>query len=126
MNETPHFFKSFYSNYQDELRRYVSVRLGDTADADEIVHDAFYNFMQVEAPDELENPRAYLYRSAHNLALNRIRKNKHHGKYIAEQDHEKSTPSLERTVIARIDIEHIQTALELLPATSKEVFYLTV
>ena len=117
-------FKSLFTNHEDELRRYVTGKMGNSADAEEIVQDAFHNFMQIDEPDQLENPRAYLYRTAHNLALNRIRKEKRHQDYASAQDADPSTVSLERSLIARADLENIEQALNELPERSREVFLL--
>ncbi len=109
------FIKSMFEKYQTDLKRFVSLKFGDAGDADDIVQDAFHNFIRTESPETLENPRAYLYQTAHNLALNRIRKQRHHDDYLAIDHDEEELRSPERFMSATKDLERVQASLNQLP-----------
>ncbi len=66
-----------YAQYSDELTRFVRGKFGmGPPDPEDIVHQAFTNFAEVENPERVENPRAFLYRTANNIALNHQVRNK--------------------------------------------------
>lgn len=111
--------------YQTGLLRFVVGKFGNTHDAEDIVQDAFHNFLRSESPEKLENPKAYLYQTVHNLALNRIRKQKHHDGYINSQETVEETRSPERSMLAHKDLEAVQHALTKLPPQYKRAFVLS-
>lgn len=120
----PLLIKTLFTQYHTELKRYVAQKFGDASDAEDIVQDAFHNLLKVEKVDELENPRAYLYQSAHNLALNRIRKIKYQESYASMQHSEEEARSPERFAQARSDLSAVQEKLSELPEKCREAFIL--
>lgn len=119
------FIKSLFVSYSADLRNFVTGKFGDINEADDIVQDAFRNMLRMESPEEIEDPRAYLYKTARNLALNRIRKQKHHDNYIAVQEQKEQALSPERTVAANKDLEILQKAVTKLPPKIKRAFVLS-
>ncbi len=120
------FIKSIFLEYQLELKRYISQKLGGQVEAEEIVQDTFHNVLRSENPESIENPRAYLYKTAYNLALNRIRSQKHHENYLAQHNYSaEEAPSPERTVSALRDLEAVQNALDHLPQKCRQAFILS-
>ncbi len=110
------FVSALFHQYQRELKRFITRKFGDADSAEDIVQDAFHNLLRVENIDELDNPKAYLYRAASNLALNRLRHASHQADYINQQSgDEPATVSLDREVSAQVDLERIQRALKALP-----------
>jgi RNA polymerase sigma-70 factor (ECF subfamily) len=67
-------FDVLYDRYEVRLFAYLRALVGDRRDAEEIFHDAFLAALK-SPPTKLEEGgfRAWLYRVARNLALNRIR-----------------------------------------------------
>ena len=116
------FVKSLFVDYSDELRHFVTRVTGNSADAEEIVQDAFHNFLSTKNAQEIENPRAYLYKTANHLALNRMRKNKYHDNYINTLNFEDGTISLERQIIAEHDVEFLAQKINKLPERSRTIF----
>jgi RNA polymerase sigma-70 factor, ECF subfamily len=78
-------FDRLYERYESRLFAYLRAMLGDRLDAEEVLHDAFMNALRSE-PDKLEDGafRAWLYRIARNLALNRRRDAGRREKKIAD------------------------------------------
>ncbi len=114
--------KSLFVQYGTELKRYVAHKFGDSNDADDIVQDAFHNLLKSKSPEELENPRAYLYQTAHNLALNRIRKQRYADNYAALEHSEEDARSPERFAGAQADLEQVESALSNLPDKCRQAF----
>ncbi|MBK8187767.1 MAG: sigma-70 family RNA polymerase sigma factor [Cellvibrio sp.] len=77
------------------------------------MQDAFHNILRSDNLDQLENPKAYLYQTASNLALNRIRKQKYHENYLASQDFERvGEVNPEQIVISRRALADVCQSLE--------------
>lgn len=119
------FIKSVFLSYAAELRNFVSGKFGDAHEADDIVQDAFRNLLRMESPEKIEDPKAYLYKTAKNLALNRIRKQKHHENYLLSQEHGETSLSLDRTANAQRDLEKLQSAVTKLPPKCQKAFLLS-
>lgn len=121
------FLTTLFEKHQPELRRLISYKFNKTyQDAEDIVQDAFHNILRAENIESLENPKAYLFQTASNLALNRIRKQQHHQRYVAGLDAEETnelTP--ERCVSAVSDLRRLERALERLPQKYRCTFLLS-
>jgi len=66
-----------YEEYKPELKGYIAKRTGSAQEAEDILHDVFYNLAKV---DLIENPieyvSAWLYQAATNRIIDRGRKKK--------------------------------------------------
>lgn len=125
--KAPHFLISLFELHQSDLRRLIAHRFKkNQQDAEDIVQDAFHNILRADNIETLENPKAYLYQTAANLALNRIRKQRHHQHYVSVQDAD-ATYDLcpERSVSAGRDLVRLQQSLEQLPDRYKRTFLLS-
>lgn len=65
---------ALYVDYATPLRSYLIRILKSPADAEDVMQDAFLRLHRCERLAEYDNPRAVLYKTAHRLALNLIRK----------------------------------------------------
>lgn len=120
------FVKSMFLKYSSELTRFVAFKYGSSGDADDIIQDAFHNFLSAENPEKIDNPRAYLYKTANNLALNRIRKNQNHDKYVqSEIGNDESALSPERSALAQRELEELHKSVESLPFKCRQAFILS-
>ncbi len=65
-----------YRAFGRELYTYLLRLLGDRDAADDLLHDCFVNLIDYSAKHEVRQDtlRAFLYRTAHNLALNHLKK----------------------------------------------------
>ncbi len=115
------FLSSLFVEYSRDLKRFITRKFG-SSDAEDIVQDAFHNILRCDNLEELENPKAYLFQTAQNLALNRIRKKNNHNDYILTQDHDAAEVSLEVSVTAKTDLERVQKAIKKLPVRCQQAF----
>ncbi len=113
-----------FNQYRPELKRSVQSTLGNADDAEDIVQDAFHNLIRMESLEKVENPRAFLHKTATNLALNHLRKNRYRQSHIESLDPEEQSPTLEREVFAIDDVEKLQKRIHSLPELTREVFLL--
>lgn len=62
--------RAIYRRHRDELCRHIRKTFGvGPPDPEDIVQSAFARFGAHPEPSTIENPRAYLFRTAHNLAI---------------------------------------------------------
>ncbi|MCZ6831181.1 MAG: sigma-70 family RNA polymerase sigma factor [Gammaproteobacteria bacterium] len=122
------FFRRFFQQNQGPLVRFLSRRLADPEEAKDIAQDAFHKMMQLDGAENLEHARAYLFQTAANLALNRIRKRKRQESYVraatargeAEQGGTLASP--ERAALAREQLAQVEAALNKLPLKCQRAF----
>lgn len=114
--------KSLFVRHGDGLHRFVYQKLGNMDDAAEIVQDTFHNYLRIEDSEEIENPQAFLYKTAHNLALNHLRKNGYRHAHLQTLEAEPGSLPLEREIFSQRDVDHLQERLHLLPEKTRNIF----
>ncbi|MBU4434338.1 MAG: RNA polymerase sigma factor [Alphaproteobacteria bacterium] len=122
-----------YLERRDDLRRFFLARLGGGGDVEDLVQELYFK-VRAAASDEIDNPRAYLYRLASNLMLDRLRQAKRAG--VRETEWRRAnhavvgtldvadTPDAESVVIARQRLEKLSLALTSLSPVTQKVFRL--
>ncbi len=124
------FFQRLFTQNYGALVRFLSAKVSDADEAHDLAQDAFYKIMKVENAEELEHARAYLFQTAANLALNRIRKQKHQDlhKLMIESttnpEREGMIASPERAMAARQQLQQVEDALNGLPDKCRRAFLL--
>lgn len=78
------FLERMYQDNHEGFLRFLIQKTKNTADAHEVLQEAFQKLMDRDGLDDMENPRAYLYRTAINIVIDRKRKDQHHTQYIRE------------------------------------------
>src|SRR5713101_6616280 len=64
----------YFEQWRDPVHRYVVAAFGDPAEAEDITQEAFLQLYQrMHAGQPVPNVRAWVFRAAHNLAIDRIR-----------------------------------------------------
>lgn len=91
-------FDVLYERYEARLFAYLRVMLGDRGDAEEVLHDAFLSALKDRsaALDRDGAFRAWLYRVARNIALNRRRASGRYDKQVASFSREGASELDER------------------------------
>jgi RNA polymerase sigma-70 factor (ECF subfamily) len=64
--------ESLYGVHRADLRRFLIARTGDAAEADDVLQELWLKARQVPA-GPIDNGKAYLYRMAQNLVVDRLR-----------------------------------------------------
>ena len=114
-----------FRKYYLELCRYVQQKFSRAGEADDIVQDAFQNILTAGNIDSLANPRAYLYKTAKNIALNRLRqKDCQNEIFVDIDDHDMVGAPMDRQIMAEIDIRHVREVLDRLPEKYRATFLL--
>lgn len=108
------------------LRRYLS-RFGPAISADDVAQDAFARLAAAK-PGTIEAPRAWLFRTAHNIALNELKRLKIAATDavgdIAALERPCDGPSPEDLVVRGDEAERLRAILELLPERQRAALIL--
>ncbi len=125
--------EKLFQNHATDLVRFLTRKLRSTQDAEDIAQNAFIRIQHLAEMGKLENPKAYLYQTASNLAIDQIRREKLHSNYVQGEINrgladtnvgQGNTHSPERLLAAREDLDHMQQAIAGLPLKCRQVFLL--
>lgn len=127
-------FQRLYSALQPQLRRFLVARLGNEADADDVVQDTLLKIHKVAQTEVIENPKALAFRIARNLSVDLIRRNSRakardsaYGGLRTEAqggDYVDCQPNAEREISSRQDVEQVFSALDALTPKVRQAFVL--
>ena len=119
-----------YRRHLAELTRYIIRTFGaGPPDPEDVVQEAFAQFAALENPQAVENPRAFLYRSAHNLVVDHHRRHVVRNRFVREQapapDAETSDDrDAERVSCARQRLSIVEQAIRAMEPRRRTVFVL--
>src|SRR5262249_51206230 len=109
---------------------FLTARLHSPQEAKDVAQEAYVRLLQLETPGALGFLRAYLFKIAENLAIDRIR---HHAVRVRAADteallfdelDEASAP--ERRILAKEELDRISARLMTLPASCRDAFVMHV
>jgi RNA polymerase sigma factor (sigma-70 family) len=117
---------------QSRLGNFIRSRVGDATEAEDILQDVFYEFVEeYRLPESIEQVSAWLFRVARNRIIDRFRKKKEVSINEAELDHEEyrldlALPSPEAGPEAEYEravlLDALRAALDELPDFQRAVF----
>lgn len=127
-NKNDEWFVGIFTRYGRVLRRYLRrFSINDDAAAD-LAQEAFLRTYSASKSESIEHPRAFLFQTARNLALNDSRNRKRAGTdTVADFDDlgvYSQYPSLESAQISREEFEVLCDAIEELPEQCQRIFVL--
>ena len=110
------------------LVRYLSKKTQNNEDANDLAQEALLRMHTFQQTKELDNAKAFLFKTANNLLIDQLRRTKVHNKYLDlemlddQSDEEKYSPSVERTVCAEQELAQIYKTVELMPEKVRRTF----
>ena len=114
-------------NFYRELVSFLSARLGNAHAAEDVVHDAYVRVLERVSDDPIEQPRAFLYRTALNLVIDGHRRSalrQVEPLEVLDTEERFFSPSPQLLMDRHQRLEMIQQALSELPAACRESFLL--
>jgi RNA polymerase sigma factor (sigma-70 family) len=120
-------FATLYRATISPLRRYLSRLLGNTAEAQDIAHDAYIRVYPTVTTKPTEQPEALLYLTARRLAINRLKRRSISPIHPGAPDLDSaasSSPSVEQQVMARQELTLLEQAIADLPPGCRAVLLL--
>lgn len=121
-----------YLQMRGELGRFIAVRLGAQGDVEDVLQELYLKASRASGTDDIRDPRAYLYRLASNLMMDRWRSARRaaardgawrlavYGSDGSVDD----APSAEAEVDARQRLQAIVKKIDGLPEKTRAVFHL--
>lgn len=116
-----------YNNHNEALVRYLSIRLNSRQDAVEVAQEAYIRLMKLDSLESIGFVRAFLFRTATNIAIDRLRQRKRQSQNMETQKTlysgiEEITP--EQSLSAKQTLSKLHSALEDLPPKCRKAFML--
>ena len=125
------FIEKIYRENHEGFLRFLTLKCHSRDEAQDVLQEAFQKLINHDALSQMENPRAYLYRTAVNIIIDRQRKNQHQIKFIRDSlastdmlAPSSSTIPPERQIAAKQELAAIYNALNKLPEKCKTAFLL--
>lgn len=124
-----------FNEHAPSLVRFLARKTRNHQDAEDIAQGAFLRIQKLENLDKLDNPRAYLYQTASNLAIDQLRRAKLHRGYLQSEtpavtEIEESSSSYvdqatpERLLVAKEELHRIESTIAHLPFKARQAFLL--
>lgn len=123
-----------YFELRDDLGRFIASRLGVGGDVEDVLQELYLKAARATDSVEIRDPRAYLYRLAANLMMDRWRANRRtaardgawrmavHGADAGEGVDD--APSAEAVVAGRQRLQALMVVLDALPEKTRTIFRL--
>lgn len=114
-------------NYYRELVSFLNARLGNRQAAEDIVHDTYLRVLERSSSTPIEQPRAFLYRTALNLVIDGHRRSVlRQTEPLDALDHQEHhfSPSPQASIVTGQRLDMVQRALTELPELCRECFML--
>ncbi len=119
-----------YSRFWDDICKYVNSTFGSgPPDPEDIAQAVFTNYAALDNSAEIENPRAFLYRSAHNMVVSHHRKAATRRRHMVEQrnnnpDREHDDIHPERILITRERLALLERVMWDMPVKRRRMLVL--
>ncbi|MDD1013353.1 sigma-70 family RNA polymerase sigma factor [Pseudomonas rubra] len=114
-------------NYYRELVSFLCARLGNRQAAEDVAHDAYIRVLERSSGNDIEHPRAFLYRTALNLVIDGHRRGllrQAEPLEVLDSDERFFSPALSQSMDLNQRLELMQRALAELSQPCRESFLL--
>lgn len=119
---------ALFREHNRALLDFLQCRLGSLADAQELAQEAYVRMLTLEHPERIDSLRAFLFRVAANLSIDRLRMRKLRHDVAAEAPEPEPelhlAPLPERHAAAAEQWRELRAALRELPAKTSRAFVL--
>ena len=121
------FLRRLSAAYHQPLVRYFRRRVGTLEEAEDLTQEVFLRLVRRPDAEQIDNPEAFLFRTAVNLLRDRSRRGKTFSSHMAEiSDHQDRFEALspERVLEGRQSLNSALRVLEELDERTRDVFIL--
>lgn len=123
MSTTTQVIAGVFKNYYGQLSGFLALKYGVGSDAEDIAQEAFQNMLRVSGASKIDDPKAYLYRAASNIALNHLRRQGYREDYLASLiDYSEEGAEMEVAAIAFEEVETVQVVVNSLSEKDRQTF----
>lgn len=114
-----------YREHHRSLVAFLYSRLGVLADAQEVAQEVYVRILTMDDTSQITNPRAFLFRVAANMAVDRLRMRAVRTQAVLESPPEiepHESPMPEQHAVAIEQVQGLREALRELPAKTSRAF----
>lgn len=120
--------KRLYQAHGRALQDYLTNKLRDPALAADLTHDAFLRIAELGNTAVISNDRSYLFRTAHNLAVDHVRRTGRRRTDLTDDERlaeiAEDGPPLDEAVAARQMLARLHAVVADLPDRTRRIFVL--
>ncbi|SLM50098.1 ECF subfamily RNA polymerase sigma-24 factor [Nitrospira japonica] len=123
--------EQLFASQREALSRRLMRLVRSKELAADLIQETFVRLMGMSETQTVSNPRALLFRTASNLAIDHLRKQKVESRHISEsvpleaaEQVASQAPTPERELWGKQQLERVQAAIDALPASVRETFLL--
>jgi RNA polymerase sigma-70 factor (ECF subfamily) len=116
--------EKIFREHNSSLLRFLQARLSSSQDAREVAQEAYVRLLQLDSPGAIGFLRAYLFKTAANLATDRLRHRRVTQLNVNEDFFSLEPPTPHDTLAAQQDLDVLSEALDELSPKCREVFML--
>ena len=130
--EKDRFMVALVEKHRQGLERFLTRKLEDPDEAADVAQEALLRLQRLQRPQELDNPRAFLFQVASNLAVDQLRRRALQQRYLNRekdralegdpQEPNVTAATPEQILDARQKLQHIYRAIEALPGNQRQAF----
>jgi RNA polymerase sigma-70 factor (ECF subfamily) len=119
---------ALFREHNAALVAFLRARLNSLADAQEVAQEVYLKLLSLDPGTHIESPRAFLFRAAANLAVDRMRMRNVRSAAPADPDHDDwhVTPIPEQHAAALEQWRDLRRALDELPEKTSRAFVMHV
>ncbi len=128
------FLEDLVSEHRQPLEKYLASKLDSAEDAAEVAQEAYLRMHRMEAPQKLDNARAFLFQVATNLAVDQLRRRTLHFRFLKQESRQAPegeavdinavTAPPEQILDAKEKLKAMYQAVDELPFKVKQAFLL--
>mgnify|MGYP001812319761 FL=1 len=128
------FLRDLIAEHRISLEKFLTRKLDSPEDAAEVAQEAYLRIHRMAQPEQLDNPRAFLFQVASNLAIDQLRRRTLHFRFLKAEKSQMSegepidagaaTASPEQILSAREKLRAMYAAVDELPFKVKQAFLL--
>lgn len=115
-----------FREHNAALLRFISAKVGSEQEAREIAQEAYVHLLQLNHPAAVSFLRAFLFKTAANLAIDRLRQRGRRSHLVSMPELDFATFELtpERQISGEQDVAVLSAAIARLPAKCRQAFLL--
>lgn len=126
-NDQARWFAEFIQPHESMLRGWLRSRFGAQCDVDDLVQETYMRIAQARARGEVQTPKAFLFATARNIALDQLRRLRTaNAKPLAENEalHVFDDADVAETVARNQELALLTEAIQTLPDRCRQIFTL--
>ena len=114
-----------FNEHNESLIRFLRARLRSHEEAREVAQEAYVRLLQLDHPEAVSYFRAFLFKTAANIAIDRLRCDTLDQKRLSLGFFEQAVPSAEHTEMHRELLRKVGDCLQELPPKCRKAFLLS-